>query len=63
VWFKRKAPDTARETHQRICIDGLSKSVTIYWMAVPGNLRSQTFRDVPGMEEWFELGLQTVVQR
>jgi hypothetical protein len=63
LWLRRKAPDTARETHQRMCIDSLTKSATIYWMTVPGDLKSKTFRDVPALQEWFESTLEMIAQR
>jgi hypothetical protein len=63
VWLKRKASVTVRETHQRICIDGLTRSATVYWMTVPGDLKSKTFRDVPKLQEWFELQLEVTLQR
>jgi hypothetical protein len=63
LWLRRRAPDTARETHQRMCIDSLTKSATIYWMTGPGDLESKTFRDVPALQEWFESTLEVIVQR
>jgi hypothetical protein len=46
-----------------MCIDSLTKSATVYWMTVPGDLKSKTFRDVPALQEWFELRLEMIVQR
>jgi len=63
LWLRKSAPDTARETHQRMCIDSLTNSVTVYWMAVPGKVNSKTFRAVPALQEWFKLGPGTIVQR
>jgi len=63
LWLRRKAPDTARETHQRMCIDSLTNSVTVYWMAAPGKVNSKTFRAVPALQEWFKVRLETIVQR
>jgi len=63
LWLGRKAPDTVRETHQRICIDSLTKSATVYWMTVPGDLKSKTFRDAPALQEWFELRLEMTAPR
>ena len=54
LWLRKSTPDTARETHQRMCIDSLTDSVTIYWMTVPGRVNSKTFRAVPALQEWFE---------
>ncbi len=61
--LSRKAPDMARETHQRMCIDSVTKSATVYWMAVAGKVNSKTFRGVPALQEWFKLRLETIVTR
>jgi hypothetical protein len=63
LWLRKRAPDTARETHQRMCIDSLTNSATVYWMTVPGKVNSKTFRGVPALQEWFQLKLETIVQR
>lgn len=63
LWLRKSAPATARETHQRMCIDSVTGSVTVYWMAVPGKVNSKTFRGVPALQEWFKLGAQTILQR
>ena len=63
LWLRRKTPDTARETYQRMCIDGQTNSVTVYWLAAPGKVSSKTFRGVPALQEWFELAPTTVVER
>jgi hypothetical protein len=63
LWLRKAAPDMARETHQRMCIDSLTNSVTVYWMTVPGKLNSKTFRGVLALQEWFRLGPQTIMQR
>jgi hypothetical protein len=46
-----------------MCIDALTRSATVYWMAVPGDLKSKTFRDIPALQEWFELTPEMIVQR
>ena len=63
LWLRKKAPDMARDTHQLMCIDRLRNSATVYWMTVPGDLKSKTFRDVPALQEWFELRLEMIVPR
>jgi hypothetical protein len=63
LWLKKSAPDSVREAHQRMCIDSLTNSVTVYWMAVPGKVNSKTFRGVPALQEWFKLRPETIVQR
>jgi hypothetical protein len=49
--------------HQRMCIDSLTNSATVYWMSVPGSVKSKTFRDAPALQEWFELRLEITEQR
>jgi hypothetical protein len=63
LWLKKKAPKTTRETHQLMCIDSLANNVTVFWMTIPGEVNSKTFRGVPALQEWFELGPETIVQR
>jgi hypothetical protein len=63
LWLRKKTPETARETYQRMCIDSLTNSVTVYWMTVPGKVSSKTFRGVPALQEWFELRPEIVLQR
>ncbi len=63
LWLRKNTPDTARETHQRMCIDSLTNSATVYWMSVPGKLNSKTFRGVPALQEWCELRPEPILQR
>jgi hypothetical protein len=63
LWLRKNKPDTARETHQRMCIDSVTNSVTVYWMSVPGKLNAKTFRGVPALQEWFDLSLETIAER
>ena len=63
LWLRKKTPDTARETHQRMCIDSLTNSVTVYWMTVPGKVSSKTFRGVSALQEWFALTPEIVFER
>jgi hypothetical protein len=63
LWLKKSTPDTARETHQRMCIDSLTNSVTVYWMSIPGKLNSKTFRAVPALQQWFELKPEVIQRR
>ena len=55
LWLRKKTAETERETHQRMCIDSLTNSVTVYWTALPGKLYSKTFRDVLVLQEWFDI--------
>lgn len=63
LWLRKYAPDSVMETRQRMCINRLTDSVTVYWMAVPGKVTSQTFRAVPALQEWFKLGPDPLVPR
>jgi hypothetical protein len=63
LWLKKKGPDTARETHQLMCIDSLTNNVTVFWTILPGEVNSKTFRGVSALQEWFELGPETIGQR
>jgi hypothetical protein len=63
LWLKKKAPETARETHQLMCIDSRTNNVTVFWTTLPGEVNSKTFRGVSALQEWFELGPETMVQR
>ena len=63
LWLKKGSSDKARGTFQRMCIDSITNSATVYWMTALGKLDSKTFRGVPALQEWFNLRLETVVQR
>jgi len=63
LWLKKGTPDTAQGTFQRMCIDSLTKSVTVYWMTAFGKLDSKTFRGVPALQEWFKLSQEVIVKR
>jgi len=55
LWLRKSAPGTVRETRQRMCVNSQTSSVTVYWMAVAGKVKSQTFRGVPALQEWLKL--------
>ncbi len=58
LWLRRQSPDAATNIHQRICVDSVTNSVTVYWMTSLGKAESQTFRSTAGLREW--LGSQAV---
>ena len=60
LWLMKSATDTITETHQRMCIDSLTNSVTVYWMSALGKLDSKTFRALPALQEWFKLRPETI---
>ena len=52
LWLRRETQDAATQTHQRICIDSLTNSVTVYWTTSDGRMDSKTFRTASGLQEW-----------
>lgn len=52
-WFLKNSADTCTHTHERMCIDSVTQSATVFWMNIPGKLDSKTFRDVISLQEWF----------
>jgi hypothetical protein len=63
LWLRKKTAETERDTHQRMCIDSLTNSVTVYWTTLPGKLYSKTFRDALVLQEWFDLNPAVVMER
>jgi len=54
-WLKKSMPSTTtRDNYQRMCIDTLTNSVTVYWLAVPGDVNSKTFRGVSAFQAWLD---------
>ena len=62
-WLRKIPPSMARDTHQRMWIDTMTSSMTVYWVGVPGKLNSKTFRNVSALQEWFQLEPQPIEQR
>jgi len=63
LWLRKSKPDTAREMDQRMCIDSLTNSVTVYWMISPGQVNSKTFRGVSALQEWLDTSPNAINQR
>jgi hypothetical protein len=63
LWFRKRTADTTTQTRQRMCIDSLTNSVTVYRMTAPAKVNSKTFRAVPALQEWFKLSQEAIVQR
>jgi hypothetical protein len=57
LWFKRVTIPAVPETHQRVCIDPVTNSATVYWTTVQGRIVSKTFRSVTTLQEWMSDGL------
>ncbi len=54
LWLKKNESNSEKEIDPRLCLDALTHSATVFWMAGPGMHNSKTFRDVPAMQEWFK---------
>jgi hypothetical protein len=63
MWLRKSAADLGSQTHQRMSIDTLTKSVTVYWMAPPGIVNAKTFRAVPELQKWFRRPVEVGVAR
>lgn len=55
LWLRRETPDRATNTHQRICMDSVTNSATVYWMTPLEKVVSKTFRTAPELKEWLAL--------
>ena len=53
LWLRKAAPDAVTATHQRMCMDSATNSVTVYWMNDGGKIDSKTFREVATLQAWF----------
>ena len=54
-WFGKNDLRTAPQTEQRICIDMLTDSATVYSRSTEGRVDSRTFRGVSHLREWMML--------
>ena len=55
--FRKAATDAATGTHQRMCMDRLTNSATVYWTNVRGKIDSKTFRSVTAFQEWVSINI------
>jgi hypothetical protein len=55
LWLQKRANDAGTKTRQRMCIDSLVNSATIYWTGVFGRMESKTFRTVASLQAWIAL--------
>jgi hypothetical protein len=51
LWFRKAAPDDSTGAHQRLCLDTLTNSATIFWTNAKGQTYSKTFRSVTMLRE------------
>ena len=52
LWFRKVTPDASTGTHQRLCLDSMTRSATVYWTSARGLTESKTFRSVATLREW-----------
>lgn len=48
LWLRR--PTASAE--DRMCIDSLTSSATVYWATIPWQINSKTFRAAAALEQW-----------
>jgi hypothetical protein len=60
--LKKTAQQVGVVTHESLCIDRLTNSATVYCTTAPGKLNSKTFRGVPALQEWLNLGPEAIAQ-
>jgi len=63
LWLSKNASNTTRETHQRMCIDRLTNSATVYSATITGIIKSKTFRGVRELQEWLGLAPEPTPER
>jgi hypothetical protein len=55
-WFRKTDSRQGPQVDQRLCIDKLTNSATVYSSTAHGKVDSKTFRGVSNLREWFALG-------
>ena len=53
LWLTRKSANSLLHSPERICIDSLTNSVTVYLPSKGGNMAARTFRSPSSLQEWF----------
>jgi hypothetical protein len=48
MWLKKATADA----EDRMCIDVMTSSVTVYWATIPWKINSKTFRATSALQEW-----------
>ena len=51
LWMRKPTADA----EDRMCLDSLTNSVTVFWRTPPSKVNSRTFRNVPALQEWFAI--------
>lgn len=52
LWFGKSSSQPDKQPDQRICIDRLTNSATVYFTTPRGTVDSKTFRAVTNLQEW-----------
>ncbi|HMD37878.1 MAG TPA: hypothetical protein VKH15_01265 [Candidatus Acidoferrum sp.] len=50
VLWMRKPTASAED---RVCIDSLTNSATVFWASIPWKINSKTFRVASALQDWF----------
>jgi len=57
LWLKKTAADPSAGALQRMCLDTVTKSATVYWTNARGLTDSKTFRSADSLREWLNATL------
>ena len=49
LWLKKPTENA----EDRMCLDSLTNSVTVFWATMPWKINSKTFRVVSALQDWF----------
>jgi len=52
LWLRKTTPDVPTGTHQRMCLDSVTKSTTVFWTNARAQTESKTFRSATALREW-----------
>jgi hypothetical protein len=52
LWFGKNTSQPDKQPDQRLCIDRLTNSATVYFTTPRGTVDSKTFRAVSNLQEW-----------
>jgi len=48
LWLKKPTANA----EDRMCVDSLTNSVTVFWASIPWKINSKTFRTISALQEW-----------
>lgn len=48
MWLKKATADA----EDRMCLDSMTSSATVYWATIPWKINSKTFRATSALQEW-----------